>query len=235
MTDDLPGGPDPDMTAAELALGLLEGEARADALRRVLFDRDFARDVDAWRDHFALLLAAYPAVDAPASAWPAIERRLDGPLRRSTPLLALAASLVSALAAALLVFVLMRGPEPVPPAEIVEAPEPAPLLAAPLSPGGEAALLLATYDAAAGALQIAPSTLATAGRTPQLWVIPGDGTPRSLGLISADARTQVPLTAELKVWLVDGATLAVSLEPAGGSPTGQPTGPVVASGKLSTI
>jgi len=32
--------------------------------------------------------------------------------------------------------------------------------------------------------------------------------------------------------LADGATLAVSLEPFGGSPTGQATGPVIASGAL---
>jgi anti-sigma-K factor RskA len=31
------------------------------------------------------------------------------------------------------------------------------------------------------------------------------------------------------------ATLAVSLEPPGGSPTGQPTGPVIASGKLTNL
>jgi anti-sigma-K factor RskA len=31
------------------------------------------------------------------------------------------------------------------------------------------------------------------------------------------------------------AVLAVSLEPPGGSPTGQPTGPVIANGKLAAL
>jgi anti-sigma-K factor RskA len=31
------------------------------------------------------------------------------------------------------------------------------------------------------------------------------------------------------------AVLAVSLEPPGGSPTGQPTGPVIANGKLAQL
>jgi anti-sigma-K factor RskA len=31
------------------------------------------------------------------------------------------------------------------------------------------------------------------------------------------------------------AVLAVSLEPLGGSPTGQPTGPVIANGKLASL
>jgi anti-sigma-K factor RskA len=34
--------------------------------------------------------------------------------------------------------------------------------------------------------------------------------------------------------LVAGATLAISVEPIGGSPTGQPTGPVILTGKLMT-
>jgi anti-sigma-K factor RskA len=68
-----------------------------------------------------------------------------------------------------------------------------------------------------------------------LWVIPADGTPRSLGMIEKAGTTEMAMSAELKAWLVDGATLAVSLEPAGGSPTGLPTGPVIASGKLVTI
>jgi anti-sigma-K factor RskA len=33
----------------------------------------------------------------------------------------------------------------------------------------------------------------------------------------------------------DEAVLAVSLEPEGGSPTGQPTGPVIANGKLAQL
>jgi len=30
-----------------------------------------------------------------------------------------------------------------------------------------------------------------------------------------------------------GATLAVSVEPAGGSPTGKPTGPIIVSGQIT--
>jgi anti-sigma-K factor RskA len=41
--------------------------------------------------------------------------------------------------------------------------------------------------------------------------------------------------AALKDRLSATAALAVSLEPPGGSPTGLPTGPVIASGKLTKL
>lgn len=61
------------------------------------------------------------------------------------------------------------------------------------------------------------------GRALELWSIGADATPRSLGLLPV---------SEGRVLSVEPAGIArtafaVSLEPAGGSPTGAPTGPVV--------
>jgi len=67
-----------------------------------------------------------------------------------------------------------------------------------------------------------------ADRALELWALPAQGAPRSLGLISASAATVIGKRGALQ-----GATgLAVSLEPPGGSPTGAPTGPVLYTGKL---
>jgi anti-sigma-K factor RskA len=66
-------------------------------------------------------------------------------------------------------------------------------------------------------------------------VIPGDGVPRSLGVINRGGETAITLPAALRTVTAAGATLAVSLEPAGGSPTGKPTGPVIAAGKINKI
>ena len=62
-------------------------------------------------------------------------------------------------------------------------------------------------------------------------MIPKDGKPRSMGVMPAGPMhlEVARATAEM---LAEGATFAVSLEPAGGSPSGLPTGPVIASGKL---
>ncbi len=69
-----------------------------------------------------------------------------------------------------------------------------------------------------------------ADRALELWAVPAEGAPRSLGLISAKDPTvvhkgRVPLGTK---------ALAVSLEPAGGSTTGAPTGPILYMGKLSS-
>ena len=62
----LPPGADPDVAAAELALGLLEGDERAAALRRQLAEPAFAREVERWREHFGTLFASTVARVPPA-------------------------------------------------------------------------------------------------------------------------------------------------------------------------
>lgn len=71
------------------------------------------------------------------------------------------------------------------------------------------------------------------GRVLELWSVPPQGAPRSLGLISADGST-VLSRDKLPATLLSGGTqaLAVSVEPPGGSTTGAPSGPVVYAGKL---
>jgi anti-sigma-K factor RskA len=71
------------------------------------------------------------------------------------------------------------------------------------------------------------------GRVLELWSVPPQGAPRSLGLISADGST-VLSRDRLPATLLKGGTqaLAVSVEPPGGSTTGAPTGPVVYAGRL---
>ena len=72
-----------------------------------------------------------------------------------------------------------------------------------------------------------------ANRVFELWSVPPQGAPRSLGLINSDGLTLLD-RKKLPATLLRGGTaaLAVSLEPPGGSPTGAPTGPVVYAGKL---
>lgn len=241
MADEVqPELPDDEALAAELAIGLLEGEARATALRRVLAEPGFAVRVSAWRDRLAPLLEAYPDVAAPADLWPRIEAAIDGsfhPAAAAAPprvgwwKAATAAGFATAAAFAM---VLVLRPAP-PPQVIVRQAPPPDHLAAPLLPDGTATALLADYDPAASRIRIASPVLPADGRTPQLWVVPEGGAPRSLGLVARTGATELPMPAEIRVMLVEGATLAVSLEPAGGSPTGLPTGPIIATGKLTRL
>jgi len=87
-----------------------------------------------------------------------------------------------------------------------------------------------TADSATGIIQArAVNAEAVAvDRAYELWMLPADGPPRSLGLLPVNggvARHDIP--PALLALLGGAQGLAISLEPAGGSPTGQPTGPVL--------
>jgi anti-sigma-K factor RskA len=73
------------------------------------------------------------------------------------------------------------------------------------------------------------------GRSLELWVMPKEGAPRSLGLVSnAKGDTMIHISPT-DPRVQDARRLAVSMEPAGGSPTGQPTGAVVCSGMIAPV
>ena len=91
-------------------------------------------------------------------------------------------------------------------------------------------------DGKRGTIAVVPAAFsADATRVPELWLIPADGKPRPLGLLRADSAVTITIPAELAAQTVSNAVLAVSLEPPGGSPTGLPTGPVIATGKLTNL
>lgn len=71
-----------------------------------------------------------------------------------------------------------------------------------------------------------------AARALELWAVPANGAPRSLGLVSASRGATLTRSDARANLLADTAAFAVSLEPAGGSPTGAPTGPIVSVGKV---
>lgn len=229
MTDaDRTTGPDPDVAAAELALGLLEGDERAAALRRMLAEPAFARDVERWREHFAVLFAGLASVTPAPDLGERVIARLDGPAPARAgywkPF-----ALVSSLAAASMLGLLLVRPDPIAPPPIVRS-APAPMVAAFLVEGIKTPFV-ATYDSSAGRLSMPGPMPVPEGRSAQLWAIVGTNAPQPLGLfrvagsrVEADVRTPTPIAP--------GTTFAISLEPVGGSPTGLPTGPVVASATL---
>lgn len=234
MTDDLAEAGAPEVQAAELALGVLDGDERAAALRRVLADRAFAAEVEWWRFEFAALYDAVPAVDPPATLFDRIGRSLNGrPDSAAIPvgrrwLWPSLTGVSTAAAAVLLAIVALRPP----PAPVVVASPPSVLLAAALAPTDDAAPLSAVYDARAGTLRLPAAAIADARHSAELWVIGADGVPYSLGLLRRGEPTAVPVTAANRSRLSANAVLAVSIEPVGGSPTGAPTGPVVVKGAL---
>lgn len=223
--------------AGELALGLLEGEERAEALRLVVADRAFAREAEQWRAHFDLLFA-----DAPEHAPdPALEKRVLAALsaapRSAEPTRLVrrwraAAAAAMAIAAALLLALLIR-PERMPTVAPAPAPaaRPAPLVAV-LAPTKDGQPFAALVDRDTGEVRLAGLPPTPAGRSAELWTIAADGVPRSAGVLP-DGAAALTVAAASRARLTPGVTLAVSIEPAGGSRTGGPTGPVIATGALS--
>lgn len=224
MADDLPYD-GPDLTAAELALGVLDGDERAAALRRVIADPAFARDVDDWRRRFAGLLEDYADVPAPDGFTLRLDSPQPVPRRRTWPFVAT----LGALAASLALFFVMR---PVPP--VVVAPAPAQMMVASLMMTDKSAAIPVVVDMTAGDMRISGPSPAPQGKAAQLWLIGGDGVPKPLGVLATSGPSHMALPGNMRPLLAGDPTLAISIEPMGGSPTGLPTGPVVASGKLST-
>jgi anti-sigma-K factor RskA len=95
--------------------------------------------------------------------------------------------------------------------------------------------LVISYDRQSESLLVAPAELSGAAVTITSFGYPALGNPRSLGIVRAGAPQRLRVPVELAAALRTNASLAVSVEPTGGSPTGQPTGPVIASGPLQRI
>lgn len=222
-----------DMLAAEYVLGVLPNEERQAASRRVDAETEFARLVDAWEVRLAPLASAYAETEAPASVKAAIDRRLFEAAASARPglwsSLAFWRGLAAAAVAALAIYVAV--PYVNPPAE----PEPVRLVAS-LAADGSDVKYLAVYDAAhheVGLSHVAGER--ASGRDFELWMIEGQKPPVSMGVIPSGSSVHISLSPEIQQKLSSGAVLAISLEPSGGSPTGQPTGPVVAAGDLKNI
>lgn len=224
--------------AAEYVAGTLRGRARRRFEAMLPSHPELRRAVQDWQDRLLPLTAALDEVAPPARVWPYIEARLTdaggatvapvwtGAGRGWWQNLAFWRGLagVSSLVA-LVLALLLANPTPQAPVVVV--------LASTATDGGAPAQagFVASVSAdgrAVATRPLMPVSLA-AGRALELWAVPATGAPRSLGLISADGASVV----RRRRLPDDTAALAVSLEPAAGSPTGAPTGPILYVGKLT--
>ncbi|MCQ1837150.1 anti-sigma factor [Neorhizobium galegae] len=224
--------PQDEILAGEYVLGVLSLEARRAVEQRIANDRAFARLVERWQADLAAFNDDYEDVMPRPAIFGRIETRLFGPARAAPSSWGLWNSALfwrrlsfatTAVAVAAVVYAsgVIRGPQ-------LSAP-----LVAELSSTDSQINLLASYDVGNGRLRIVP--VAAGGREEkslELWLVPGGGKPLSLGVFEPDQTGELVIPADLRRNLTEGATLAVSLEPLGGSPTGVATGPVVASGAV---
>jgi anti-sigma-K factor RskA len=150
-----------DQLAAELALGVLEGEELAQARALAAEDADFRAAVATWLGRFAPLLDEVEPVEPPATVWGEVERRLGSRgaandnverLHRRLNMWRGLAAGASALAATMAVVLVTRPPQIAPPVT-VEAP--APMIAMLGDEQKQGALLVASWSPGESSLRIA--------------------------------------------------------------------------------
>ena len=217
--------------AAEYVLGTLRGRARARFEAFAQDDQALATIVSQWEAYLTPLAERVAPVEPPARVWRAIAARIQrkagekpaGGLWGSLAFWRVAGSGFAVAATVLLaLFLTLRPATPL-----------APELVAVLSTPEQAVKMMIekSHDGVLRVHMVQPwSKMDTTDL--ELWVIPADGKPRSLGVVPYDRDSEIR-KANLDVTLKDGVAFAISQEPRGGSPTGGPTGPVLCSGAIA--
>ncbi|MGH7080572.1 MAG: anti-sigma factor [Acetobacteraceae bacterium] len=226
---------DRDLTAAEYVLGTLDADAAQKLDRAAARDPVLAAAIAAWERRLAPLARLVPPASPPPDLWARIESSAPG----SSPhgIQATQANLLSRLARSLdfwrlttagavavaAVFAGLFFARPAKPpmvmATIMPTHASVPVFVAEMQPNG--ALLIRA---------LSPVSVAE-GKALELWALPpGAKAPVALGVLPPNG-----MRVETAANLGHATELMISLEPAGGSPTGKPTGPVMYQGRLSRI
>lgn len=225
---------DRDALAGEYALGLIEGEERVVFERRMEQDAALGAAVERWRTRLAPIDVTAPPVTPPPGLWPRIEQGLGARAAvRSRPSLGKrlgrwwdslplwrGAAAAGAFASVLMAIGLVVS---------LNAARRQPVMVA---------VLLTEANSAAGVVNVFADRRVELLPLQQIGVPPGraleiwtlwdrEKGPRSVGLIDS-ART-VPLRLD-DLPLGADQLFEITVEPAGGSPIGRPTGPIVAKG-----
>ncbi|MBI1891907.1 MAG: anti-sigma factor [Burkholderiales bacterium] len=217
--------------AAEYVLGTLKGSARRRFEHWLKNDAALRRAVAEWQDRLHPMAEFAPAVQPPPAVWRAIEQHLDlahpqksfwSRLRENLSFWRGLGLTSTAIATVLVVVLLTREPTVVAPA--------ATYIATLADDKAQPAMII-TGDAKRRQLVIkviAPQNLAT-DKSLELWAVPKQGSPRSLGLVANRGVITLPLPENATPESIP--LLAVSLEPKGGSPNrNAPTGPILFKG-----
>ena len=235
--------------AGEYVLGLIEGADLTAFDQQLETDPDLAAAVERWRVHFAAIDATAAPIEPPAALWSRIETELATLAQQAAPAsvsnaasaqasrpAAAAASRLSdwwnslfvwrgaALAGALAIIVLAAG--------LLNALDRArrqPVMVAVLmTEASVAAAVVNTF--ADGRVEMVPlqAIHVPEGKALEIWTLWDRAVgPRSVGLIERARSTHLRLD---QLPLGKDQLFEITLEPATGSPTGRPTGPIIAKG-----
>jgi hypothetical protein len=220
---------DIDGLAAEYVIGTADANERRAVDAERASNAVLDKAVTEWDARLAPLLDTMPDVEPSPELFRKIEQRLfgaklaasnDNALQRWR-MFAIAACIALAIMTSVTLNALMTSKQP--------------QAVAVLQKDGASPAFLVSLDEQSLTLTVrALGAKAPENKDYELWIIEGKDAPRSLGVLPSENIRQVKLTGE-RPDIVRGSTLAVSLEPIGGSPTGKATGPVVFIGKFADV
>lgn len=221
--------------AAEYVLGTLKGAARRRFETMMHDNAALRRAVVEWQDRLNPMAEFAPAEQVSPLVWNAISAQLDlqsgKPARKPSFWRGLREDLSfwrglgmssTALAAILIAVLVTRQPESVVPAASYVAM---------LADDKSQPMAYVTGDAKRGEMivRMVTSQPVAADKSLELWAVPKEGPPRSLGLVADSGSVTLPMPENAAPG--SSPVLAVTLEPKGGSPNPNgPTGPVVFKG-----
>jgi len=232
------------MLAAEYVLGTLHSRARARFQRLMTHEAALRREVIYWENRLAGLNGRFKPETPRGIVWASINYQINN-TSKVVPLRTARAeaprtlwrnwAVVSTAASVILGFGLWQQmnqpPQIITKTETVrvEVPvsEPLPYVAMLHPEKSEAKWKVSIYPEK-GLIKVSTTgryAIDEQAKSLELWVVSKDG-PHSLGLLPTQGDGEMPMPQGLQMDAGD-ATLAISLEPRGGSPTGKPTGPVL--------
>ena len=226
-----------DALAAEYVIGTLRGRARARFEGLMRYDPALRRLVAEWEARLTPLAGAAGEIAPPAGVWKKLSRRIAGNTREprwwtSLPVWRGLAATATAFTLIMAV-VIAAAPRPQPPMAMVAVMN---------DDKGQPALVVSwppmkdMRDPHVRIKVVQEHPVMAPGTAWEMWMLPGgNAAPVSMGLINTD-RDQVMKIAPALARKMGGAWgVAMSVEPAGGSKTGAPTGPVIFQGQCVKV
>jgi anti-sigma-K factor RskA len=232
--------------ASEYVLGTLRGGARRRFAQMMRADATLREAVAIWETHLTPLAEHLEPIAPPKRVWNNIESRISGSMPESRANAGVSSTSATpakggvwssltfwrglgfagtSLAAVLLAFTLRTNPAAV---------NTEPMMMAVLEDKGEARMIVEQPKSGYLMVKMVKPWVGGEDKSMELWVIPKDGAPRSLGLLNDTGDTKLA-KPDMDIRLTDGTVFALSKEPRGGSPTGAPTGMVLCKGVIARM
>jgi anti-sigma-K factor RskA len=215
--------------SAQYVLGTLRGRARRRFESMMRGDRSLAQEVTRWEDALTPLAERVPPVEPPQRCWSEIEARTaprSAPAAPRTGFWRGFGLIAGGLASVLLAFFLY----------ISTGPRGDPVFVAVLADTAPRMVVSMHQPDLLRVRVVKPWGAMKGDQSLELWAMPAKGgKPRSLGLVTNAMGDTMIKVAQNDPRVQDASALAVSMEPVGGSPTGQPTGAMVCHGMVAPV